>query len=337
MRRSALLDALDGNVDSSSSPSKPAPRAVDNAQARRMLARSSSGIQGPSVKAEPVEPAIPRKRPSDAPARIKKEDSFEVLTSGLSTPNAKRVKSEHSMDSLKTPLGVVNRTPSFDDVKPTVPRPAMNQDKVEETRSRMAEVQRQIAHLQAALDKAQRKRVKMRADLTRIARLERELKELHARKDAYSASLPSVVSTISRMPSLNQHAPSAASGSNVQLPPAFHNPAFSAQQQRTVVVNQPVAQQNVAVLRNEQFVQRNAPIASGSNVRLDAQAIVKAEAGDPALDPNQGDPRFDFGAVTRDVAGIRRHMTDDERFDDEGNFFGRGRDDFVGPMAKADE
>ena len=45
----------------------------------------------------------------------------------------------------------------------------------------------------------------------------------------------------------------------------------------------------------------------------------------------------EFHNMMDGIAGHGRYDADDERFDEDGNFFGRGRDNFLGTVAKADE
>lgn len=271
------------------------------------------------MKTEPVEPTLPRKRPfGGAPLRLKKEDSFDVDL-GNSTPTAKRVKSE-VFDSPKTPLGIANREPSFSN--PSNPTPAsntvksaMDDDELAETRLRIGDIQLQIARHQASLAKARRKLNKSKADITRIVKLEREIAQLNEQKDKANASIPSAANTLNQAAACSTHSQSVPSGSNVQLPPAFQNPAFA--QNPVVVGPQPAAQQHM-------------PVASGSNVRVEAQAV--------AVKTEHGGLNFNFQRMTAGIPGYRDvDSDDDERFDEDGNFFGRGRDMFAGPIAKADE
>lgn len=250
---------------------------------------------------------IPRKRASAIPNPIKKEDPSEEVYSALPP---KRIKSDvHG--SPKTPLGLVNREPFLN--TPSSSKRVMLEDDLAETRLRLSDVQLQISRTQAALAKAQYKPNKTKADETRITRLESDLWRLMTQKQEYSASIPTMTSDANRggafmyEPPQNVQSQNVASGSNVQLPPAFHNPAFT--QHHTATTSQGLIQQHI-------------PTASSSTVKLEAPC---------------GSGIYDFQPVTAGIPGMPQPLSEDERFDEDGNFFGRGRDMFRGPVAKADE
>lgn len=274
--------------------------------ARQLLTRSST------IKAEPVEAVVPRKRTSEIPNRIKKEDSYEGISTSFSTPLAKRVKSD-AYESPKIPLGLVNRDPSS---IPSSSKAAMLDDELAETRLKLGDIQLQISRTQVALTKAQHKPNKTKADETRITKLQSDLWKMMQRKEEYNASIPTVASGAYRAGASTHgvYGQSIPSGSNVQRPPAFQNPAFA---QQAIVTNQAFTQQH------------HAPIASSSNVKLEACT------GSTKMEIQV--PKFDFQRMTAGIPGLPQPLSDDERFDGEGNFFGRGRDMFRGPVAKADE
>ncbi len=68
-------------------------------------------------------------------------------------------------------------------------------------------------------------------------------------------------------------------------------------------------------------------VASGSNVKL--------EAASADLQPYDED--LDYHNLNADEPVYLAYTPDDERFDADGDFFGRGKDHFAGPIAKADE
>ena len=292
------------------------------ARSRQLLARSSGASRLSSVKAEPVEAVIPRKRASDIPIRLKKEDSVNRIGAPFSTPPAKRVKSEVH-DIPKTPLRPVNREPSFGDTSSSGAN--MFNEQLSEMSLMLNDIDRQLNHIQLALSQMEQKPYRTQADEAEIAQLEAEVYRLLELRDDI-ASIQSVPSATLRFgPSTHEPAPaynthyhtqyqSGPSGSDVQLPPAFQNPAFA--QQRNVIVDQGLPQVN-------------APVASGSRVKLEAQ-VGYAEMEIDSLD-------LDFRPVTAGIPGMPQPLSDDERFDQDGNFYGRGRDMFNGPQARADE
>lgn len=331
-RRSALLDALDGKTPGSTTSTPQA--GTSTARAPQLLSRSSSTSRPSPVKLEPMNAVIPRKRASDAPDRvIKKEEPLEGTVPTFSTPTAKRLKSETNW-SPKTPLGLANRVPSLSSANQSS-KPSMDIVEVAEIRLKIRDVQLEIGRTQAALAKAQRKLNKSTADMTRINKLERDLRELALKKEQYTASIPAITSSPRKPAVQNNQTHSVPSGSNDQLPPAFHNFAFGGPIVQHVAPpnqafhNPRFAQPNVPV-HNVPVVQRNT-VASGSNVKVETQAeAVRSEM-------NGLKPAFDFQRITAGIPGMPAPLSDDERFDDDGDFFGRGKDMFAGPIAKVDE
>ncbi|EKM56552.1 uncharacterized protein PHACADRAFT_207772 [Phanerochaete carnosa HHB-10118-sp] len=333
-RRPALLDGLDGRTPGTLSS---APHAgTGTARARQLLARSSSVSHSSPVKSEPMDTVIPRKRSSDVPSRdIKKEGPLTETLPTLSTPAAKRLKSE-TYSSPKTPLGLANRAPSFSDlITGHSFEAAMNDDDIAEVRRKIGEIQSQMSSAQAMHDKAQRKPNKSKADTARIDRLKKHVDELTSQKARYAAMIPTV-SPSPRKPTIPRyHTQSAPSGSDVQLPPAFYNPTFyNPGSQNGALQNQ--AFHNLAFDQQNLFVSSalwdsHPAIASGSNVKVEVQThAVKPELNDPDL-------AFDFQKINAGIPGMRAPVSDDERFDDDGDFYGRGKDMFAGPIAKADD
>lgn len=261
---------------------------------------------------------IPRKRAFDIPIRLKKEESIDPVGASISTPPAKRVKSEAYV-TPKTPLRPVNREPSLGDS--TSSRADMFDERFVEMRLILSDVDQEMKRVQAALSEVEDKPYKTQDDVTRIVNLESELWRLIELKEDCSATIHSVpgatrfgTSEYTSAPAYNMQHQSVPSGSNVHLPPAFQDPDFA--QQRNVLVNNGLPQVN-------------APVASGSGVKLEEHTgYAKVETD--ALD-------LDFRRVTADMPGMIQPLSDDERFDEDGNFYGRGRDTFHGPVAKADE
>lgn len=250
----------------------------------------------------------------------------------FSAPDMKKVKAEVA----KTPLALANRAAA-----PTaVERQLMSnvvKDDAEDMRTKLSEVQSQIGSVEAKLYKAEDKYNKTKADFTRINRLRRELADLKAIKDKYNAALPSAkpLSRAGSGPSGLHGSPvksePRATSSNVLLPvpPPFYNPAYNGGQ----AAFQPVVHHNPAVnvFSRPPQPQLQPRVASGSNVKLEAPPV-KME-----IDPAPIDANLDFQRLTAGVPGFKSYDPNDRRFDADGDFFGRGKDTFAGPVAKADE
>lgn len=195
------------------------------------------------------------------------------------------------------------KKPKFEASKKPLSRVDYNTDEVpvmdaEDMRVMAEDVQRKISALKKTLDTARRKRNKSKSDMTRIVKYEKELRNLRGLKDQYNAAIPSAASAPPR-PVKMEVKPEVKS---TVVPPPH-------------LVWQP---------------QFNPPQASGYNVKLldvtkhhsdeDINSDLEYEAPQSAIKataamPVQADPRFDA----------------------DGNFYGRGRDNFAGPVAKADE
>lgn len=272
--------------------------------------KPSPAPRGLAVKHEPTEPLIPQKRASDAAthvAGVKAEDGHShtplALVKQPATPPLKRAKSELS----KTPLGSINSNtgaliqPKVDNPPPL---PAMT---VEQAQIRYDEVQRKLGLKEAAFEVLRLKGRKTQADRTKFGMLSKDIDKLLIQRAECFAALASARD--------RQMAYIAPTFGNIQLPPPFHNPAFPTFQDRKPVIQQAPA------------------IASGSNVRLPTVPIpnpfhVKMDMDDDESD----DEEMMFPQPIIPLAGDV-----DERFDDQGNFYGRGRDRFVGPQANAEE
>ncbi|KIP09902.1 hypothetical protein PHLGIDRAFT_101971 [Phlebiopsis gigantea 11061_1 CR5-6] len=197
----------------------------------------------------------------------------------------------------------------------------MFEERFVEMRLILSDVDQEMKRVQAALSEVENKPYRTQDDVTRIVNLESELWRLIELKEDCSATIHSVpgatrsgTSEYTSAPAYNMQHQSVPSGSNVHLPPAFQDPDFA--QQRNVLVNNGLPQVN-------------APVASGSGVKLEEHTgYAKVETD--ALD-------LDFRRVTADMPGMIQPLSDDERFDEDGNFYGRGRDTFHGPVAKADD
>lgn len=140
-----------------------------------------------------------------------------------------------------------------------------------------------------------------------------EIQRLHRLKEEYTASIPNIslmkrMRPLSMLPSITEPEPRVMS---LNAPPLFHNPIFG---------RLPVAQ-------------LPQPVASGSNVHL---PTVPGVGYMGAIDDYYGPPDAFMERIGPVVPTIAPHRNANN-FDENGDFFGRGRDTFVGPQAKADE
>ncbi|PCH44932.1 hypothetical protein WOLCODRAFT_145249 [Wolfiporia cocos MD-104 SS10] len=226
------------------------------------------------------------------------------------------------VESPTKPLSVVNRDSGG------MQQPAlMPEQDTELTRVLLESVYTQINHVQCLLAGIQRKHRKTKADLTRIAKYEKELMDLRLRKEQFNAAIPSA----SPAPPHARQAPSVVS------------PVFVKQEVRPIFVNQ-------------------MPVATGSNVQLPPayNATGMRTYGVPPQPqpsyvvtryPSEGGSRFDEGDYDEDLNEdlnfifgyddsydlLPPEISLDERYDDDGDFYGRGKDQFAGPVAKADD
>ncbi|KAI0938712.1 hypothetical protein AcV5_000330 [Taiwanofungus camphoratus] len=246
---------------------------------------SKSMIKGES---ERVDTTLSRKRS----LKVEDHKSAEMNVHSLKKPKS---------EALKTPLTPVNHNSGLAQQRGTVAMPDFD---TADTRAKLADVQTRITRLQVVLAKVRRKAQKTRADITRIVKYERELKELRASKHKLNAAIPSAV-----------HA---------------HSADAAKMEMKHLVADYASMQ----------------PIASGSNVRLPPARIQSAySAALNALHTPVVVPQNDIvtPGIARAIANIGRmdYVDDekdmDERFDEDGNFYGRGRDTFAGPVAKADD
>ncbi len=316
-RRSSILRALDETFGTVS---------AGVSFARGLLSRSASEDK-PIVKTEPVIDVITMKRSSDVTSPNAKREYVEpsIPAREESLPVAKKVK----LEAPKIPFGVNNR-----DNAPHEPKPSGVQDSAEDTRTRLKGIQIQISHLQVILSNAERKMNKSRADITRIVRLRKEMHDLKGQKDMYNAALPFVNGPLSRGASLSGHPRSGvASTSAVQLPPTFFGRQVTPANATATFGPLPAPCINSARPHSLPPVKMETAhsVASGSNAQLTATAV-KTDMDE------SGNPAFDFGATNGTAVPMEYdHPQDDRRFDTDGDFYGRGKDLFVGPVAKADE
>lgn len=253
----------------------------------------------PGIKSEPTDRLVPQKRLSDV--------AFPAGDAIRSNPLTRTPPKRTKIEAPKTPLSQVDRN-SFTYKHTAAPGPS-----IERTRELIREFQDSISASQALLDRLRRKPKHSKSDVSRINRLSRQIQEFRKKKETLNATIPSV-SPLKRTGSdvkpfatpSEQH--STASGSNIQLPPAFNNPFLD---QKSIVGRLP---------------QVNS-VPSSSNARL-SNATMDVGGKQP-LDIMR---RIDVAIPS--VAGLPGPS---DGLDENSDFHGRGRDLFAGPQAKADE
>lgn len=231
------------------------------------------------------------------------------------------------VDEFKRPLSIVNGNAGVSTASPT-----KQSSIVGDVRSQLEEVQVEISNLEWLHNHLFHKPNKTQSDVTRMATFASKLSDLQTLKERYTAAIPSA--TPASVTSIQTESKPfvvgrpvshpIASGWNVQLPPPFVK-----------------ADMNPVILNT--YTQ---PIASGSSTQLPpsysarsfGSSIVTPYAfeEEERLDgvgtyPNQA-LDFDFN-----VPEALPNPNEDDQYDEDGNFYGRGRDNFAGPDAKADE
>ncbi|KAH8097049.1 SNF2 family N-terminal domain-containing protein [Cristinia sonorae] len=287
-RRASILTALDSPTSSPSKPSTPTPTPL----VRQALARSASMSAGASaslaaVKPEPREAVLPKKRTSDV-----------ALTSNTAARGRVVSYKKPKLEEDIPPPVVQQRPPPVQQTQTGAAysqavASLAKQEDTSEIREKLKIVQSQISRATELRAKLNRKAAKTKSDKTRLAKYDREIRELEHRKEQYNAALPSV-KPLSRSNSFPKVP--VASGSNMQLQTAAHVHLAAA-------YNQPMP---AAV-----------PVASGSAVKVeDTKNFVSAN-----------DVKMLYGPSD----------DEDETYDEQGNWHGRGYDHFRGPVAKADD
>jgi hypothetical protein len=257
---------------------------------------SSSGNIRPGVKFEPMDSAVPQKRLSDVAFPMGDTTRPRPFPA---SPSPKKTK----LEAPKTPLTQVDRNSFTSQQTPGLA--------IEQARERIRNTQDAISAYQVKLDRLRRKTRPSKADVSSIDQLTKTIRRLRREKDKLNATIPSM-SPLKRVASDNKpliYNPTAsASGSNLQLPPAFNRP----------FVNQP---QVVGQLPPANF------IPSGSNVRL----------SDAPMDVNGNRPLNIMKRLEVAIPSVAGLPGPSDGLDENGDFHGRGRDTFRGPQAKADE
>lgn len=298
--RPSLLTRLDANFGSSSS--------TPTLQGRTMA--------GSSIKPEPSESSIPRKRLSDtlAPHTVTKADPFpfDEFNASSSPPPNKKVKAEVP----KMPLAQVNwNTASSIQVNPTASSMELTRATVQ-----LDQVQRMLTRNQADFNKLVQKRRKKKAELVKFGVLSREIDRLQDKKNEYNTLIASLVAAPVKAAKPEPMQPTAGPSRVISHLPPQPLPGF----------------QNPAVKDHKPVVQAAPPLASGSNLLL--PNVDYGQYGAAGMDMDDGIDDLDLpDHLLASLGPVERASGYGENFDADGNFQGRGRDTFVGQKANADE
>ncbi|KNZ76960.1 hypothetical protein J132_10908 [Termitomyces sp. J132] len=186
---------------------------------------------------------------------------------------------------------------------------------VEAIGGRISAIQNEIMAKKDILNRLRCKKRPTKADLRRIEKEQVSFTSLRRQEDDLNASFPNL-SPVKK--TLSKFQPSSAllqENGVVIAPPPLNHP-FPQQ----VVLGQP-------------------PIASGSSVSDLAGAYGDSEDDNMGVNHHEYSDNLAFGVLQRigpmlpEIAPLQGY----EYFDENGDFYGKGRDTFVGPQAKADD
>ncbi|KAJ3821535.1 SNF2 family N-terminal domain-containing protein [Lentinula raphanica] len=290
-----------------------------------------------------------RKRPS-----IFDLDLSSPITSGSVVPPEKRLK---TASVSKTPLGTSTNT-----VAPPLPHPATSSNNgqgnnidTDDVRTRINELQVEIFRKQDFLTRANRKSKKSTADLTRIRSYTKEIDSLRSLKDQLASRLPLMSPTTTRIgstmtPAEPHRFPGPEAGPSRLPQIALDTKHEQSHTGPTVVPENSNPLDNMYARLFGHLVAPNSTDSLARRLQQNAVAGPSSQAQQPGhvlQNPvNSDDEEDDYGDIAMGYAGLRAGpyapnfapiTVDDHRYDALGNFYGRGRDTFVGPVAKADD
>ncbi|KAJ3747858.1 SNF2 family N-terminal domain-containing protein [Lentinula detonsa] len=238
---------------------------------------------------------------------------------------------------------------------------------IDDIRTRINQIQAEISHKQDLLDRLLRKSKPSAADLTRIQRYIDELDSLRLSKSEFGSCLPeiSAVKTFSLVEDEANHLYEYAEAKPNRLPygaptskreqtpssplvfPTNSNNMDSIPLQLPVPL---VAAKSTAVAPCSSYpIQVNAVAGSSSQAQRSGHILHNPflsddedENGDVAIDHVGENETARANAVVMQHAGayipnIAPTLLDDHDYDEDGNFRGRGKNHFKGPVAKADD
>lgn len=249
---------------------------------------------------------MPHKRPLESPVAGPSSE-------GSSPPPAKKLKQE---ESLTRPLAVANR-------EQPAPAPAVD---VEDVRLKRLDLQQQLGEAIRIRDRILQKKRKTKGDLTRLRRYEDIVKDLEERSEALRAKLPST--TLQRTSSLLRPLSTASNQPQALLP-----------------VKKEASSSNIPPPALDIFAGAGALLSAARRVLPGLPGPrgppMKDEDSDSDDDLMDVDPNVRANDIINRVAGnaipVVAPAANADAYDANGDFHGRGRDTFQGPVARADE
>ncbi|KZT22721.1 hypothetical protein NEOLEDRAFT_625750 [Neolentinus lepideus HHB14362 ss-1] len=279
-RKAGLLSMLDTGLGSQS-------RVTGSTSSPHTPAKNTSD----RLYASRSEATVPRKRDS--------EQAFPMF---------------RDSDDTSTPGGLVKKQ------KPSPPLFAQPGPDVDEVRVQVSGVRSSMLHLQPQMERIARKKMKTKAEATRLRNLEAQMGALVRERDMLNARIPTATHSPKKMEcstTVPGPSPLTASSSRQRLPVAKT-------EQELVNVKWPLSP--VAARATPL-----SPAVSGSNAIVDEKRKVLF-GGRPTRGAENIEPEWP-NMMSKSAKAHR----DDDRFDEDGDFFGRGKDTFAGPIAKADD
>ncbi|KAG5653742.1 hypothetical protein H0H81_010999, partial [Sphagnurus paluster] len=286
--------------DSSSVASSFVPQ-TPSAHRFRQAAKTSNLV---AIKPEAPEAQVPRKRSSEDVFSPSTSDALEESGSSIH----KRLKTEEN--SLRQGFFRLGFGAGSSNTVAAGP-PSVD---LEGIRLKITETQAQISHYEGMINRLLCKNTLSKADKTRLLRYKEIVSNLRESKNEYTTSIPNASPIRRALSRSSVFAALPSQGTSGSIP--------------QVSYTHPPEPRPFEAKREQ-------PVASGSKMPLpSAYHRHEYEADvyeDPARLPNA--VLQSIGPIVPDIGALRNA----DAFDDNGDFYGRGRDTFVGPQAKADD
>jgi len=272
-------------------------------------------------------PFTPKFAPNSYLSQKRLSDFADFAPGSESDPSGLKRSKLDPPSFSKTPLAAVNRNTGFTNWQNdlTLPHLPPTPSSVEETRAKIESVQLLISKQQSAYNHYVTKKRMSKGDMTRLRNCHEELKRLRMLKEEYSAAIPAMSKrTLSKTPSFfgaGTAKPEPETKTNVLWSTPAHSLLHNPVVPKAPVVKQPQSQ---LVASSSKLASLSAPDPSDNE---DDEMLGQGIYGLPNVLMNRIGPIVPVIAPTANA----------DNFDDNGDFYGRGRDTFMGPQAKADE
>ncbi|KAJ8073759.1 hypothetical protein PM082_012037 [Marasmius tenuissimus] len=267
--------------------------------ARRRFRASEGGI---SVKPEPIEASVPLKR--------RTSESIDQATPAGSSAALQRKPFVASLSRIQDSKALVPKTGGS---------PQAGQPDIADAKEKIRSVQSSISHKTELMNALLRKRKKMQADYTRINRYQQEIEALNREKDGLTRYIPTAPLSPQKRPMVFSWTPQVS------------------------VKPEPIVKTEHDLLQSDLYG-NTTPVAGPSSaptrpIVLPPPPFLKQ---DPYLSEDEPDVRFTGEAAAINIAQrfmsvIPQVAPMHDSYDENGDFYGRGRDLFEGPQAKADD